>query len=371
MPWKNIFLTISFIISLCILIQTTRAFFTVATTYTPDASIFYTSAKDVLQHTSPYTDKTLFTAFNYPLVTAIFFIPFTFIPYFYTQIGLVVLNSTLLEISIFLSTKLLKQKLSWIAGFFLFCTFLLFFPFRFTVGMGQVNMIGFVLILWSFFLWTKNRMLFSSVLFVVAICIKPILLFLLLFFLFQKSWKWLSITLLLLLGFVGASVFFFPKQYAMYLTTVIPHLLTVRGREVYYNQGLSGFIARLTTNTFIQTYVTLFLDSCVFLFTIFFGLKKKPVIFFSILLTTLLIIDSLSWQHHFVFLILPFITLYFFLKRKKFKQKKYAVLFLLSFVLVAVNIKNPQFFASFPASLILSHQLYGTLLLLFLEIKLL
>lgn len=344
---------------LFILLQSVHSFTRVATTFTPDASIFYKSANDLIHEVSPYSDKTLYTAFNYPPITALFFIPLLVLPYQLVQIFLLILNCILLGVSLLLSFKILQKKWSWTLGTLFFCLGLIFFPFRFTVGMGQVNMVGFALLLGSFLLWQRQKTGVSSLLFVLAVCIKPVLLFLVLFFIMQKSWKWLMCTGSLLVGVVGISFLLFSKFYLIYLTSVVPHLLTTSGREVYFNQGLTGFVARLTTITLVRSVISLVAELAFTGVALWFGRKKKPEVFFGILLTTLLLVDSLSWQHHFVFLLLPFIVAW----QYRIKKLWYTVLLGVSFILVAANIAHPQILQNFPSSLVLSHVFYGTILL--------
>jgi hypothetical protein len=79
---------------------------------------------------------------------------------------------------------------------------------------------------------------------------------------------------------------------------------------------------------------------------------------FSLLITLSLLINNFSWQHHFVWLLFPFITIFYFMKDKKLSWYYYLVLGI-SFFLVGFNLKSPNLL---PVILI-SHVFYGALML--------
>jgi hypothetical protein len=72
----------------------------------------------------------------------------------------------------------------------------------------------------------------------------------------------------------------------------------------------------------------------------------------------MLLINNFSWQHHFVWLIFPLITNFYFIKNRKLGWLYFFVLGL-SFFLIGLNLKNPNIF---PIAFT-SHVFYGTLML--------
>jgi hypothetical protein len=80
------------------------------------------------------------------------------------------------------------------------------------------------------------------------------------------------------------------------------------------------------------------------------------------IITLSVLINNFSWQHHFIFLFLPFlIAVYTLIKVKnKHKSKNYLYsILLLGYLLIALNLPNP-----FIVPVILrSHVLYGGILL--------
>lgn len=333
-------------------------------TFAPDFSVFYQAASALVRGVNPYEVSTLYTGFGYPIITALVFIPFTLLPYRLAQ-GVFVFSSFIsVFLIVWLSLKLTAKKFS-LAQFLLFLAFaFLSFPTKFTLGMGQSNLIAYLLLLTGYFFYRKDKQIASGLSLGIAFIIKPLLSFLIFFFLFKRRWQLLKAILFVVLILIAISVFLFGFNfYIYYFNQVIPPLLSFSGREIYYNQGLSGFVARLVANTTLRLISTLVI-SLIFVGGLVYRLfrEKNENIQFALFLTTLTLIDTLSWQHHFVFLIFPFIVL----ALQVIKRKRGFLLLLLSYFLISSNIKNPLVFSNFPLNLLLSHVFFGTVILLFL-----
>lgn len=363
---KKILQFASFFLFLVVMVHIAISSFKVSTTFLPDFSIFYTAAKDSTHHILPYTDNHLYTVFNYPLVTAAFFLPFTFFDIHRAQWIFTFLNIISVFAIVFFSLRLSKEKITTSLYLFLSSLVFLSFPTKFTLGMGQTNLIAYSLLLWSFSLW-KKQYVFSFLLFCLALLLKPLLGFMVLFFIFQKDWKFVgtSFVVILLCIFLTPIVFSLPYANSYYISYLIPQLTATTGREVYYNQGLLGFLARLIQNGLIRGIVFYFLFLLLFVFLLLRLPKYTPEKLFAFLLTFLVIFDTLSWQHHFVFLIFPFIL--FSVDIIKTKKKIWIFLLVFAYILVSINIKNPFVFQHFPFSLLLSHTFYGALILFIVE----
>jgi len=92
------------------------------------------------------------------------------------------------------------------------------------------------------------------------------------------------------------------------------------------------------------------------------NINKLIYFHLSLLITLGLIINNFSWQHHFVFMIIPFLfTLFYLLDKKNYRGL--AVLFI-AYLLVSFNFKDPSHFSP----LLTSHVLYGVVLMWVLNI---
>lgn len=336
----------------------------------PDFHVFYYSATDVLRGIDFYNDRNLFTGFGYPPFTALLYVPFAFLPFQVSQAFFLLLSFLTALGSVFISLKLLSVRFSFRLFLLLLSLFLFSFPVKFTFGMGQSNLVAYFFLLVAIYFFTVKKEIGGNIFFVLAILLKPIFGFFLLYLLLEKKWKTLAVIIISLFSvFLISLRFFSVDTYRYYVTDLVPHLLNITGREVYYNQGITGFIARLIPRTFLLKPIATGISLFLLIGAIYFFRKYKSNAFliFGILSTVLVLIDTLSWQHHFVFLLFPFIQLFIIFR----KQKKYNLFFLLfiSYLLVSANIKNPGSFSSFPTSLLLSHGFFGALILLCLQLK--
>ena len=145
--------------------------------------------------------------------------------------------------------------------------------------------------------------------------------------------------------------------YTYYLTDVLPPLFRFEDREIYYNQGISGFISRIVTDLELRKNLTMIVSVVLISINAYMVLVKKNLnLLFSLTTITLLLIDSLAWQHHFVWLLFPFIVLFSYPARLK---DKFIITF--AYILISLNLPN---------SLLFSNNVFiGTLILYCLNVK--
>ncbi|MFH0863682.1 MAG: glycosyltransferase family 87 protein [Candidatus Gottesmanbacteria bacterium] len=329
----------------------------------PDFSVFYYGAKDLILGSNPYQNDKLFTGINYPPLTLLFYMPLTLLSYNFAQFIWLMITLICLLGSIFLSLKILKIKIT-IKYFLLVLSLsVLAFPIKFTFGMGQSNILALFLLLLSFYNWKKDKNIIGGIMLGICISIKPILGFFLLFFVIYKAKKLIIISLLTLSFFIMISIVYRGIDlYQYYIWQIIPPLLNPGGREVYYNQGLMAFISRHVLIPTIRISLNFF--ASLLLITIsLIGIYKnnKSNIAFAIFFPMVLLLDTLSWQHHFVWLLFPFIIIYNYIIKMQNNSLKYILLF--AYILVAINFKQPTFFWS--------HVFLGTIIIWILNIYLL
>jgi hypothetical protein len=131
----------------------------------------------------------------------------------------------------------------------------------------------------------------------------------------------------------------------------------------YYNQSLSAFLMRQFDNKELIDVLRLLVSTTLALFSVFiiYIHRKKEdrnLLSISLLIVLGLLINSFSWQHHFVWLIIPFLITFLAIKQNNFGKIYYLILAVI-YVLVASNLKNPD---SVPI-LLQSHVFYGASLL--------
>lgn len=333
----------------------------------PDFSVLWTGARDLMTGINPYINPNLFTGIGYPPNSLLFYLPFSSLPYQLAQILFTFLSLGSFIGIIILSFKILKEKLPWQAFLLVFSLTILSFPTKFTFGMGQNNLIAFFLLLLAYYFYKEGKVTWAGIILGAAISLKTILAFFLIFFLLKRQWKVVLFTALTIAATVTiTSIFYNINLYNYYLKEVVPPLLNLSGREIYYNQGIMGFISRLTPDLNERKYTSLIITLALIVIVLRLALYNKyKDLQFSLFITTILLVDTLSWQHHFVLLIFPFILLVIFsIKHKKFLH---LILITLSYLLVSWNFSNPSSYYVFPKSLMLSNVFYGTLVLFFIN----
>lgn len=357
---QRLFISFSF---LCACIYSIYSLVKIITTQAPDFSIFYYATIDFWHKQNAYINTSLYSLFPYPPVTALFYMPFLAFSYPVSQ-SLFIIISYLSIFALIYITQLILIKRFILFDFLCIATLVLIsFPFKFTLGMGQINILAFLLVIISFYLYLKKYRLVAAILFTVGIIFKPIFGFILLFYILKKEIYFLNIffsTLIicLLISFIAFGF----EATAYYIQYIIPHFSDVSGREVYYNQGLLGFISRLITDLSLRKIIfySLVLASICLLGFLWIKQKIDDIQLLALVITTLSFLDPLAWQHHFIILLFP--CMYLFYNLRKDKHTIAPFILFAAYILISINIKNPSLFSTFPHQFVLSHVLYGALL---------
>lgn len=335
----------------------------IVSTTAPDFSVFWMASKDFLARKNLYSNPDLVYQLLQPPITLVFYIPLSLIFYRYAQAIFILLSFASIVGTALISLKITFDKIPW--HYFLLVLFLALtaFPTKYTLGMGQVNTISLFILLSGFYFYLRRSYKIAGILLGLSIISKPIFGFLLLFFLLEHERRVILYILGTLIGgFLLSILVSNIALYQYWIEKVFPPLLGMGGREVYYNQGISGFISRLTQNPTIRGLATILISILVVGSSSFLAFKKNnKQLLFSLFLISLLLVDSLSWQHHFVWLIFPFVVLC----RYALTIKKIWLWILLgvAYLLVSWNFKNPSLYLGFPKILLLSNQFYGAVIL--------
>lgn len=341
-----------------VLLSIIFSLFKIIITLAPDFSVYYYSARNLLYEINLYTDQTLFTGFGYPPVTALLFIPLSILPYLLAQ-ALWVLGSFIALFACIALSLRLNNIFSVRAFVFAAILAFLSFPTKFTLGMGQSNIIALLFFLTSLIKVKRNNDMIIGILLTVSFILKPQLsIFLPIFFLFNKKTAGLMSMTFYALASMLTGIVFGWESWMTYFTDMLPRLVVFQGREIYYNQGLSAFFSRLLPlpQAFMAT--TVFSITLV-MFACWIIARKKLTFLQSIILwiPLYLMIEPLSWQHHYIFLLPAYIWAYTLTRY----TKRGIILLALSYILVSMNLKDPQFWMQFWYwPFVGSHVLWGT-----------
>jgi hypothetical protein len=338
----------------------------------PDFAAHYYGLSSFLSGVNPYLVKGhMFTVNVYPPFESLFFSPFSLVSFLIAAKVWTVLSIIFLLFSVYLIFKINNKKINTSLGFLVLGLSCLYFPTRFTLGMGQINNLILFLVVLSVYLLSKNRSISSGVLLALSFTIKFFPVIFIPYLLIVKKHKILFYSLLFfsiftIIGFIlGPSLNFF------YFEKIFPSLLT-SWKGDYYNQAATGFLVReipsVALRGILRSAFSLLIIIFSFIPILMFSNKTKERINleFSILISASLIANNFSWQHHFVLLLFPLITALIYLIHKKLSLWYYLLLGL-SYVLTGLNLASPAFFPV----VLQSHVFYGALLLWGLNLKLL
>ena len=343
----------------------------IITTTAPDFSVLWFAARDFLVGKNFYLNQVIFTGVGYPPNTLLFYLPFIYFSYQTAQAIFTFLSFASIIMSVYLSIKIVLNKVPLPAYLVALLLTFLAFPTKFTLGMGQNNSIALFLLLISYFLYRKRKLAMSGIFLGMVIALKTLFGFFFLFFLLKREWKVIVYSLFSLTGLgLLTTLIGDVGLYSYYIKEVVPPLLNLSGREIYYNQGIMGFISRFTQDLFLRKYLAMAVSTLLIVVMIFTSLKKRVQnLQFSLFVITLLLVDTLSWQHHFIWLIFPFVLLTTYaLKKKKIGM---LILIAISYLFIGWNFENPSLFFEFPKSLLLSNTFYGTFILFLINVYIL
>jgi len=340
--------------------------------YYPDFKTQYYVPKIAFSGENPYiTSKILYTPQVYPPTAFFFFLPFSlftleFSSYLYTAFSI-----GALLLSLYLLSKIHKLHFFGRVNLFLLTLVFLSFPVKFTLGMGQVNL--YILLLMVIGLWylQKKKEVIGGVFFGFCLVLKMFPLILpLYFFLKLKGRILFGIFLSLSIGTLLVIVFI-PHSLIESFFSILPSFISSWKLD-YYNQAISGVIGRSWGVNPMTVFLKTILSLLSVVVTFYVILKKKGDGFENVslivcsLITLNLLINTFSWQHHFVWLIIPLYAAFSYMRTRHYKFKYFIALFV-AYFLVSINFKNPDILPV----LLQSHVFYGGAILLALQIKLL
>jgi hypothetical protein len=323
-------------------------------TYLSDFSIFHQALFVGFTRQNPYVYKDFFAPFIYPPIFLSLLYPLYFFSFQTASHIWLILSIVFFLLSIIMLSKILHS--SFFLWSVVFLLSVLAFPFKFTLGMGQVNVLLLFTIVGFVYFYNRSKSL-ASFLLVVAVIIKIIpILFLYPIFL-KKDYRTLfDIVLLLLFAAVVSFWIFGYEDNIYYGFHIFPSVIAGVINESYFNNSLIGTFARFHIAKIGILFQILIAMATFFLLWI----KRLSLIAsVSMLLTMTLLISSFAWQHHLLVLLIPF---YYLLQTIKDK-KQYVILFL-SYFLIAMNIKTPAVFEKvWYGNIVLSHATFGILIL--------
>lgn len=266
-------------------------------------------------------------------------------------------------ISIWLILKMISPKPKvWLFLALSFIFTVPFFPVKFNIGNGQINHFLLLFCVLGIYFHSKGHKSLAALFIAFSASIKLAPLVFLLYFLIKKDWGQIMRVLLFFAAFFLASFLFFSWQWqSPYYREIIFWSFTTGAKDWYYNQSLSGFLARSFSSTQLFLPVFYCLSIIIIVLTWF---KSRTLNFFrrlSAVSILYLLIHPIALQHYFGFAIIPLILMGADLIKNGAKRIHWVGL-VVAYCLFAFDIKN---FAAVPKEFapLLSHMFFGSVLL--------
>jgi hypothetical protein len=310
-----------------------------------------------------YYDSLRKIVLNYPPFITILFSVFLIFPLEIASKIWVILSISFVLYSLYLFLKVFKIKLSSSIALIVSSLTFVYFPLRFTLGMGQINALVLLSVVLTFYFYIKGKDAYSGTFLGISLMLKFFPVLLILFFLFKRKFNLIlysAITFIIL----GAIPYLFIKPeinnyYWLHVSEILGSVPVD-----YYNQALSGFLARSIDNFLLRDILRAVISILLIILSFWVIIKNKKKSFliktlgFGLIINLNVLVNGYAWQHHLVWLVLPYLITFFHILHKKLNI--YYFIFLgASYLLTCINIKN---FTDYPA-IIQSHMFFGVLLL--------
>lgn len=325
-----------------------------------DFTVYYEAAHMFLRGLDPY--QGIFSStfpYNYP-PTSVFFIWWLgMLPKFIAGPIWNFASLASLMISIFFLLKLFGQKVTIVP--FLVWTILFtlpFFPVKFNIGNGQINLFLLLFAVLSIYLYEKKKLNLSAFFLSFAIGIKFAPAIFVLYFLIKKDYAQIfRIGIWTLVLFLASLIVVPEVLHVEYYSNIFPLSFTLGAKDWYYNQSLEGFLSRSFRTPWIILTLTYIFSAFLILITWIKGQKTDKYRLWSAIACLYLIVHPIALQHYFVFSVIPFILLSLYFRQQKSGILIWVVI-IFSYLLIAKDIRNfhlvpPEF------RFLLSHMFFG------------
>lgn len=322
-----------------------------------DFSVYYQAINSWRQAENPYqrlfgqpTDK---IPFNYPPSALFLLSLLTLLPIKAGEIILTILSFFALWLTFWIILKLLKTKISLAHFLILLAFFNQTFPVKFTLILGQINLIVLGLAYGGVYLYKNPKFkILSIILFSLSSSLKIFPLFTLPLFLILKD---LQFVFSVLAVFFALNLWPSLNLFKQYYLQILPELFRPVGQPNFYDQSLLAFLLRLGFGVSLAKILWSAFLSTLFVF-ILLSFYRRPknnseVKHFSLVFALFSIGLPFSWQHHLVFGY-PLIFILYLKPFKNFRKKfhnrkdfnrhifKHLLVFFLIWIVFAFHFKN-------------------------------
>jgi hypothetical protein len=257
-----------------------------------------------------FTEEIVNVGFWYPPPTMFLFLPLGYLNFIEAHKLWILINILFLITDLLLLWKIFFKNFG-LEGFLISSSlFMLMGSTRTSVGVEQTS---FIYLFFLLLIWKDHNNYKSGIWLAIGIFIKPVLIFLYIYFLFNRNWKQIFMSILTCILIVLITISFFNLE--IFISYFIKNPTSHLPIDIYTewsNQSLFASVLRLTGNFNNSIYIVIpiyiFIISSIS-FISFKIINKKPSIIFILVLISGLLLYPASLNHYSIILIIPILFL--------------------------------------------------------------
>lgn len=271
-----------------------------------DFQVYLTAVRSVEKHTNPYVSSNTAMSFLYPPGSLFFFLPFGLLDSVVAGTAMSMLSIICFFGSVYLCFKVFRSTFSIVEWLLVSSLLLQTFPVKFTLAMGQINIIILFFCTASLFLYSKHMKLFSGISLGIAAVLKIYPLILIPLFILKKEWKLLFS---FLFSFLVWNLFFY-DYLSSYFFFNLPQLISSVPMSLpsFYDQSVPAFLYRIGFSENIISVLQPLIIGIILVFSFWKTQKWKLIESAVVLLSLAVILHAPAWQHQLV-LVYPLLFL--------------------------------------------------------------
>lgn len=330
-----------------------RTLFLTWNTRLQDFQVIYSASHQTIHFYNPYYVVNAMSVNYSPLTLALFF-PLVLFGFLWASRIWIILSALSLLASMYVLYKIKKIPMIYIA--LIFFLSVISFPFKFNIGMGQVNIVLLFLLCLTLYGMLKNNTIFYLS-FPFAVFLKVIPLIFIFIPIVKQNWKQTLGAMVGVAVFSLISLFFFsvPVNVAYIAKTLLPMISSTHSGTNYLDQSVGATVMRLRLSSWFALFLKMLIG--VISLWVVYSYRKDTFYIFSLLVTSVLLISSVIWQHYLILLLIPF---YYLVTQNRSVLVNVPII--CSYVLISINIKNSFVFSRVLfGSVVLSHATIGLL----------
>lgn len=331
------------------------SFVRIVTTEVPDFAYYYRAAAESVAFGAR-------SRHLLPPLSVVLYLPLLLLPYGMAQVLWTAVSFGCLVASVWLigpTVGMTKRGVLAAAA----AAFFFSFPARFTLGMGQVNLMVLAILAYSLVLERRKQSGYAGLVCAAAVLLKPELSLLIPVIVWKGSWRMVAAACVGIVGMLSVSLMLWGTEaYMAYGTRFAEAFASSDGAGIYYNQSLYGMWVRSGLSMWLYGAVIAGM-----MIRVWMSVRRSPGSVSDALwraMPMFILTEPIAWQHHFVFLLPAY--LYAWTHKPSGRMR---ALLCISYALVSWNVANPAVFDTMRLGWIFaSHATVGAIVLWFLVI---